>query len=284
MSYLSRRRGFTLIELLVVIAIIAILAAILFPVFAQAREKARAISCISNEKQMGTAFMLYVQDYDETFPMSQYNAGNDPNLGLLWPTFIYPYLKNGDVGYDGGTEFTWGMTGVFQCPDYPLPGQGSAYAVNVHMMPVLSYPGCSPPVLPVIPCTLAMLQSSADTVLVAEVGVNDGDGAYNIFDPEEDYWTTTAGNPFGSHPDDTALVNGDCDATSAQIASENYTYGGCGMLPRYRHSRTSNFLFSDGHAKAIVRGNLNWYKNIYIQGLYEADEKLAGNPQFYSVY
>src|SRR5437588_9008231 len=68
-----RRRkviGFTLIELLVVIAIIAILAAILFPVFAQARDKARSASCLSNLKQMGTAWMLYAQDYDEMFPFS----------------------------------------------------------------------------------------------------------------------------------------------------------------------------------------------------------------------
>src|ERR671934_1073768 len=62
------RSGFTLIELLVVIAIIAILAAILFPVFAQAREKARQAGCLSNLKQIGTATMLYVQDYDETYP------------------------------------------------------------------------------------------------------------------------------------------------------------------------------------------------------------------------
>src|SRR5215510_8297848 len=64
----KRKGGFTLIELLVVIAIIAILAAILFPVFAQAREKARAISCLSNTKQLATAGLMYVQDYDETFP------------------------------------------------------------------------------------------------------------------------------------------------------------------------------------------------------------------------
>src|SRR2546421_3601763 len=70
------RHAFTLIELLVVIAIIAILAAILFPVFAQAREKARAISCLSNEKQVGLALMLYIQDYDEKYPQEHPSTGN----------------------------------------------------------------------------------------------------------------------------------------------------------------------------------------------------------------
>src|SRR5271165_6941681 len=93
----SRRQtgGFTLIELLVVIAIIAILAAILFPVFAQAREKARAISCLSNVKQIGTAFYMYVQDYDETTPSLGGNSGDYTN-------HLYPYVKN---------------NALFSCPD-----------------------------------------------------------------------------------------------------------------------------------------------------------------------
>jgi prepilin-type N-terminal cleavage/methylation domain-containing protein len=74
-----RSRGFTLIELLVVIAIIAILAAILFPVFAQAREKARQASCLSNAKQMSTAVMMYAQDYDETFPLYFQPQANGDN-------------------------------------------------------------------------------------------------------------------------------------------------------------------------------------------------------------
>src|SRR5450432_3744586 len=69
-----RRKGFTLIELLVVIAIIAILAAILFPVFAQARESARKTSCLSNQKQIGLGFLMYTQDYDSAFPSTRHGS------------------------------------------------------------------------------------------------------------------------------------------------------------------------------------------------------------------
>ena len=97
-----RRHGFTLIELLVVIAIIAILAAILFPVFAKAREKARQTSCLSNLKQMTLAALMYVQDYDERFPFEVWcNTGNPACPNNCWDRIItnfdglwYPYMKN----------------------------------------------------------------------------------------------------------------------------------------------------------------------------------------------
>jgi prepilin-type N-terminal cleavage/methylation domain-containing protein/prepilin-type processing-associated H-X9-DG protein len=298
---MSPRRGFTLIELLVVIAIIAILAAILFPVFAQAREKARAIACISNEKQIGLAFMLYVQDYDETFPMQEYDMVGPPTCddttAVLWTTLLYPYIKNGGTQAMGGdnanlqnTQITYGSTGVFMCPSFPDPQQGTPYGVNISMMTVgwISN-NCGQPL--VSPATLAALPSPADSVLMDEQGVNDGVGTYAIFDPEEDYWTNT----MGSAPDylndihydlggftggnaSAGGIGGDCDATAAMIAANNYTYPGCGMFPRYRHSNTSNFVFADGHVKAFIRGRLSWYKNIYIPGVYEAAEPWMGGP------
>jgi prepilin-type N-terminal cleavage/methylation domain-containing protein/prepilin-type processing-associated H-X9-DG protein len=95
---MKKRSGFTLIELLVVIAIIAILAAILFPVFAQAREKARAISCISNLKQLGTSAAMYTQDYDECV-ISEWlhttpDGDSNTDYQRFWPYRIQPYLKN----------------------------------------------------------------------------------------------------------------------------------------------------------------------------------------------
>jgi prepilin-type N-terminal cleavage/methylation domain-containing protein/prepilin-type processing-associated H-X9-DG protein len=105
----TTRRGFTLIELLVVIAIIAILAAILFPVFARAREQARKTACLSNLKQIGLACHMYAQDYDELFPVD--NHACNPHLRLV--NEIMPYVKN---------------QGIFYCPS--APATGMAYTVD----------------------------------------------------------------------------------------------------------------------------------------------------------
>ena len=105
---MQSRKGFTLIELLVVIAIIAILAAILFPVFAKAREKARQTSCLSNLKQIGTSVMMYVQDYDELYPLDT-STGSASQIPGTWPNRVMPYVKN---------------TQLFKCPsDGRAPGQ-----------------------------------------------------------------------------------------------------------------------------------------------------------------
>ena len=93
--YRRNTTAFTLIELLVVIAIIAILAAILFPVFAQAREQARKTSCLSNTKQIGLAVLMYTQDYDEQFPLAtDSQTATDPNHFFTWQDLVQPYMKS----------------------------------------------------------------------------------------------------------------------------------------------------------------------------------------------
>ncbi len=98
---MNARKGFTLIELLVVIAIIAILAAILFPVFAKAREKARQTSCLSNLRQIGTSVLMYADDYDETYPVNYQDAASGPGsaaqIPLTWPNRLGPYTKSHQV-------------------------------------------------------------------------------------------------------------------------------------------------------------------------------------------
>ena len=119
--YRTRRPAFTLIELLVVIAIIAILAAILFPVFAQAREQARQTTCLCNLKQLGTGLMMYAQDYDETLPAWPFSGKpggvfNDPRFRVwgysLWVDAVMPYVKN---------------RAVFSCPDGPRLNRWSSW-------------------------------------------------------------------------------------------------------------------------------------------------------------
>jgi prepilin-type N-terminal cleavage/methylation domain-containing protein/prepilin-type processing-associated H-X9-DG protein len=120
---IGRRSGFTLIELLVVIAIIAILAAILFPVFAQAREKARGTACLNNMKQIGLGLIQYVQDYDETYPEAVFAKDptqpywNNWSDSPTWDTVINPYIKNGRGGTGGSDWNNVGHGGqIFTCP------------------------------------------------------------------------------------------------------------------------------------------------------------------------
>ena len=178
---MSTRKGFTLIELLVVIAIIAILAAILFPVFAQAREKARAISCASNEKQIGLAIMMYVQDYDETFPPGQRDANAaevaaEPSAAgiahpaIPWQYIINPYIKNGSKSVtDMGA---WELAGgVWACPSFPSPIPRE-YGINSSIAGDESYFSAHSGFNwgPWQSLTLAALPSPASALLVAEHG------------------------------------------------------------------------------------------------------------------
>ena len=127
-----RQRGFTLIELLVVIAIIAILAAILFPVFAQAREKARQASCMSNLRQYATATFMYIQDYDETFPMSAYQNGTCVAT-FYWQ--VQPYVKNAAVTQCPSSPEAMDVPGMFAgaggaCANTP---RFTSYSVNLDL-------------------------------------------------------------------------------------------------------------------------------------------------------
>lgn len=159
MSSCARQKAFTLIELLVVIAIIAILAAILFPVFAQAKSAAKKTACISNAKQVGLAYNLYVNDYDDRLPARYYQGGT-----VRWPLYVMPaYAKNRDVVFCPATADDRKTFGP-NMEDY-IYGLTPGYGLNHWYLSVTPEPtNGEPPV----GRTMTEIEHPADTVMLAE--------------------------------------------------------------------------------------------------------------------
>jgi prepilin-type N-terminal cleavage/methylation domain-containing protein/prepilin-type processing-associated H-X9-DG protein len=261
-----QRQGFTLIELLVVIAIIAILAAILFPVFAQAREKARQITCTSNTHQIGMGVMQYVQDYDEAYPIAW-------GLNGAWYETIDPYIK---AGVKSGALYDASLKGVWHCPsDYTTAGV--SYAANAMLTAggaaswgLGPYPGK----------TLAAVNAPADCVFAAElVPWFNADGSIN--NNQTDFARPNSGEVPGASSDtddanlayfqrwlktDMTTQRPGIDPCPNNTTLSGLWAGSCKMIS-YRHFHTTtgsgmtNVLFCDGHTKAQRFGQMkvhNW--------------------------
>ncbi len=196
------RLAFTLIELLVVIAVIAILAAILFPVFAQAREKARSASCASNEKQLALGILQYTQDYDESYPLY---CGFWEDAYGPWDYQIFPYVHSAAVYRcpDDSSVANDNPDMKFQAPavaPYPA-GSVRSYAINAdyNNWPGIGKPGDgSGPAKSPFDSTLAGVVASSTTVLLAE-RFEDKCSEMGIFWCQEDYLYATEAHNGGSN-------------------------------------------------------------------------------------
>jgi prepilin-type N-terminal cleavage/methylation domain-containing protein/prepilin-type processing-associated H-X9-DG protein len=232
-----QKHGFTLIELLVVIAIIAILAAILFPVFAQARDKARSSACLSNTKQIGTGILMYVQDYDETLP--EYwddNVAKTPNglpLGY-WHNRIQPYVKSYQVFICPSAQskderlVDTGEGTPAQRKDLRWRGSGS-YGWNYW------YLGAWPGQI----FTLAQVSAPAETIAVGE--------STRLVNPGVIYPAPTcAGNPSWAGA-----------IKSEKDRQKYWTQFGA------RHQEGNNLVFVDGHAKWLKRSTVESHPELF---------------------
>jgi len=269
------RKGFTLIELLVVIAIIAILAAILFPVFAKVREKARQTTCVNNEKQIGIAVLQYVQDYDECYPLVRFAAPpGGPTQYIEWTVAVQPYIKSGDThdttsminNHPASTGF---RHGIWSCPSQPDPDQLGGYKIREDLFKGdYCTPGQSTWAGLCDSGNLNSVDKPAQKIFLWECG-SYGLGPNNVVpggagttgpiqdwnQPEcfMDWW-------FGwLWHDDLAPSHGDCDLRNGQDGN----WDSCNFYPRYRHNGVANFLFCDGHVKGIHRSQLDYCRDIY---------------------
>jgi prepilin-type N-terminal cleavage/methylation domain-containing protein/prepilin-type processing-associated H-X9-DG protein len=255
------RKGFTLIELLVVIAIIAILAAILFPVFAKVREKARQTSCLSNEKQLALGLLQYTNDYDETYPCGASGFTNWNTQG--WIFSVYPYIKSEQV---------------LACPDDSSPTD------NYNYKDILSYGLNSNYAYGIygkntaVTTKLAQFQSPAKTIEFFEVGGVSGNITLSedstIGGGSDYYYGGASGDgncqpgyvgnakSFSTPATPTVYETGlFANVTAAATGSHFSTDGG-------RHTNGSNYTFADGHAK--------WLRSSAVSAGY--DNPTAGSP------
>jgi len=213
----TNRSGFTLIELLVVIAIIAILAAILFPVFAQARDKARSAACLNNVKQLATAIMMYTQDYDEILPHHAADAADflNPAAASTWQRGCTPYIKSDKV---------------FFCPSSPQAPTQPETAANSGW-PRSSYQGnCV--VISRTGTSLAQIPNPAD-IIFAQENFFKFFNAYNR--------PTQSGTSYYYWH----LI----DCRPQYPGLPNTGHPTCGEQYNTRHFGGGNLVFVDGHAK-----------------------------------
>ncbi len=281
------RKAFTLIELLVVIAIIAILAAILFPVFAQAKMAAKKTQCLSNMKQANLGLLMYSGDSDDMFPMSEYGDGwSSATPHITWTTNIFPYVKNGDQLTDpvSGNKVSTGKDGIFKDPAGPQVSQtdvskeGYYFGVN-RLICSANYNGGESwfdgngQVLPSM--TSSEVDQPADKIIMAEKGLNSSAAGWQY--PWFVDWQFQYIDSIATTPGNAATVNRDGDRsqdpswalytpwydTDCNSASDGKWE--CAAHPRYRYNGNANFAYSDGHVKSVTKGGLKWFKNIYVQ-------------------